>query len=64
MKRKKARGRWKKERAMEFRWVAIIALWTLLIGPVLGPPTGSPHNSAKTQTTKTISPEMRAPANN
>jgi hypothetical protein len=31
---------------MEFRWVALIALWTLLIGPVLGPPV---TRSAKTQ---------------
>jgi hypothetical protein len=23
---------------MEFRWVAVIALWTLLIGPVFDPP--------------------------
>jgi hypothetical protein len=25
---------------MEFRWVIAIALWTLLIGPIVGLPTG------------------------
>ena len=25
---------------MEFRWLGIIALWTILSGPVFGPPTG------------------------
>jgi len=29
---------------MDFRWVATIALWTLLIGPVIGPPAG--HRAA------------------
>jgi hypothetical protein len=35
---------------MQFRWVAAIALWTLFIGPVLGPPVSSPARSAKTHT--------------
>jgi hypothetical protein len=26
---------------MEFRWVVVIALWTMLIGPILGTPSGS-----------------------
>jgi hypothetical protein len=26
---------------MEFRWVALIALWTLLSGPIFGAPDGS-----------------------
>lgn len=26
---------------MEFRWVSLIALWTILIGPVIGPPVGA-----------------------
>jgi hypothetical protein len=26
---------------MEFRWVALITLWTLLGGPVIGVPTGA-----------------------
>lgn len=38
---------------MQFRWVALIAVWTILIGPVLGPPpsgsqpaSGKPHPSS------------------
>jgi hypothetical protein len=38
---------------MKFRWVAVIAVWTILIGPVLGPPppnsqlmSGKMHNSS------------------
>lgn len=26
---------------MEFRWVAVLALWTLLVGPMLNGPLGS-----------------------
>jgi hypothetical protein len=26
---------------MEFRWVALLALWTILSGPILGGPVGS-----------------------
>jgi hypothetical protein len=26
---------------MEFRWVVVITLWTMLIGPILGTPSGS-----------------------
>ncbi len=25
---------------MEFRWLAILAVWTTLSGPVFGPPSG------------------------
>jgi hypothetical protein len=36
---------------MEFRWIAGIALWTLLMGPIAGVPTGSsskaPAHAAK-----------------
>ena len=31
---------------MEFRWVALIALWTLISGPILGVPTDSRSASA------------------
>jgi hypothetical protein len=31
---------------MEFRWIAAIALWTLLIGPIVGVPTGSASRSS------------------
>jgi hypothetical protein len=27
---------------MEFRWVALIALWTFLVAPILGAPSGPP----------------------
>jgi hypothetical protein len=30
---------------MQFRWVAIITLWTFLTGPILGPPAGVPARS-------------------
>ena len=26
---------------MQFRWVAFITLWTFLVGPILGAPSGS-----------------------
>ena len=32
---------------MEFRWVAIIALWTLISGPILGGPSGSVTKAGK-----------------
>ncbi|MBI1915010.1 MAG: hypothetical protein HYS12_09785 [Planctomycetes bacterium] len=28
---------------MEFRWVSLIALWTLLSGPIFSPPSGPPR---------------------
>lgn len=31
---------------MEFRWIAVLAVWTLLIGPILGPPVGNRGTSA------------------
>jgi hypothetical protein len=36
---------------MEFRWVAVITLWTTLIGPIVGSPsspTSSAHHTVKT----------------
>jgi hypothetical protein len=30
---------------MQFRWLAAITLWTLLSGPVFGPPTRSPSGA-------------------
>jgi hypothetical protein len=26
---------------MEFRWIIVVTLWTLLIGPIVGVPSGS-----------------------
>jgi hypothetical protein len=34
---------------MEFRWIALIAVWTLLIGPVVGVPNGDGPQSAPAQ---------------
>lgn len=49
---------------MEFRWLAVIALWTLLSGPVFSPPSGGSSASAKkasaSQTAK--APGQRPPA--
>ena len=30
----------RKEKAMEFRWIAILSLWTMLVGPMLDTPVG------------------------
>ena len=44
---------------MEFRWIALIALWTLLIGPVVGvpnrdgPQSAPAHAKAKINVTRT-----------
>ena len=47
---------------MEFRWIALLAVYTLLIGPVIGVPSGDGATKptpapvqakAKTQTSKT-----------
>jgi hypothetical protein len=37
---------------MEFRWVALIALWTLISGPILGVPSGPTPASASRLTEK------------
>src|SRR5262245_61172267 len=39
--RDRGAGSHKELPAMEFRWVAIIALWTILSGPVFAPPAPS-----------------------
>ena len=36
---------------MEFRWVAVLALWTMLVGPMLDAPVGQPK--ARSQPAKT-----------
>ncbi len=38
---------------MQFRWVAIIALWTMLIAPILGTPSSS-TSSARQAAVKTV----------
>jgi hypothetical protein len=32
---------------MEFRWAAIIAVWTLISGPILGVPSKQPVSASK-----------------
>ena len=32
---------------MDFRWIVIIALWTLISGPILGGPSRSAGKSAR-----------------
>ena len=41
---------------MEFRWIAAIALWTILSGPVFGPPSSSPSAKERLpeKTVKTV----------
>jgi hypothetical protein len=43
---------------VEFRWVAFIALWTILVGPILGAPSGS----AKAHRKPTVAAVKTAPA--
>jgi hypothetical protein len=31
---------------MEFRWLAAITLWTVLVGPIVGPPARSPDRAS------------------
>ena len=37
--------------AMEFRWIAVLTLWTMLIGPMLDTPVGAAK--ARSQPTRT-----------
>jgi hypothetical protein len=48
---------------MEFRWVAVITLWTFLIGPIIGAPSGagSPPAARKPAVTKTTSRTHHGP---
>ena len=49
---------------MEFRWVAVIALWTLLSGPIFSPPSGgSSGHTGKASASQTARiPAQRPPA--
>jgi hypothetical protein len=46
---KVARGRWN----MEFRWLALIALWTMLSGPIFAGPGARTKNSTRPTTVQT-----------
>ncbi len=41
---------------MEFRWIAILTLWTMLVGPVLDMPVGTPTAQSQSTRTKSRSP--------
>jgi hypothetical protein len=44
------RRRWAYQgRVMEFRWIAILALWTLLVGPMLQSPLASRTYQARSR---------------
>jgi hypothetical protein len=46
--------------AMQFRWIALIAVWTILIGPVLGPPqSGSQLPTEKQHYPSSLSAKKR-----
>ena len=48
---------------MEFRWVAVIAVWTLLSGPVFSPSGGSSGPSVKVAASSAAkTPAARTPA--
>lgn len=48
---------------MEFRWVAVIALWTLLSGPIFSPPSGgSSAPAGKASASQTAKATARQPA--
>ena len=46
---------------MQFRWVVFITLWTFLIGPILGAPSGTAkaHRKAPAAAVKTAPSEHR-----
>jgi hypothetical protein len=40
---------------MEFRWIALLAIWTILSGPILGGPSGTASRAKdKPQTVKSV----------
>jgi hypothetical protein len=47
---------------MQFRWVALIALWTFLSGPIIGAPAGSPSRHAAPKAAHTVPAPAKAPA--
>ena len=46
---------------MEFRWVALIALWTLVSGPMLGTTPG-PVSASRSAEKKLVKPQINKPA--
>jgi hypothetical protein len=46
---------------MQFRWVALITLWTFLVGPILGAPSGTAkaHRKAPPVAVKTAPAQVQ-----
>jgi hypothetical protein len=47
---------------MEFRWIALIAVWTLLIGPVIGVPRGDGQPPAQAKAKANVAKTTAAKA--
>jgi hypothetical protein len=49
---------------MDFRWLAAIAVWTVLSGPVFGPPAGGSARSRErlSKASEKTSPAKKLPA--
>ncbi len=45
---------------MEFRWVILLTLWTLLIGPVFDCSKGPPHHGPHHVRAKTVNAKSKA----
>jgi hypothetical protein len=45
---------------MQFRWAAAIALWTMLSGPIIGPPTNATPRAHETSPASSHSKPARA----
>jgi hypothetical protein len=48
-----AKTRW----IMEFRWIALIALWTMVSGPIFGTPSG-PASGSRQAEKKVVKPAV------
>jgi hypothetical protein len=44
---------------MQFRWIALIALWTLISGPIFGPPA-APRDKASAAAAQKAAPTKTA----
>jgi hypothetical protein len=49
---------WKEWWSMDFRTIALLALWTLLSGPILALPTGGPNLSPPQVQAQETPPEL------
>jgi hypothetical protein len=44
---------------MQFRWIALITLWTVLVGPIVGTPAHSPQGTKAVRHTSTATSPQR-----